>query len=69
MPPGLAGRSTIDPRGLSNCMPIARLKIKELVMAKLIEFYKPKNFTKTLEGAGQVRRGEVVEFSQTKKTA
>ena len=37
-------------------------------MAKLIEFYVPQNFTKLCKWAGQVRRGEVVEFLQTKKT-
>ena len=34
-------------------------------MAKVIEFYIPKNFRKPLKWATQPQRGEVIEFSQT----
>jgi hypothetical protein len=38
-------------------MPILGLKINELVMAKLIEFYIPKNFTKPWKGLGRSDEG------------
>lgn len=39
-------------------------------MAKVIEFYVPKNFRKPLKWAPQLQSGKVVEFcSQTKKSA
>lgn len=45
-------------------------KIKETVMAKVIEFYVPKNFRKPLKWAPQLQSGKVIEFcSQTKKSA
>jgi len=45
-------------------------KIKEIVMAKVIEFYVPKNLRKPLKGAPQLQCGKVIEFcSQTKKSA
>jgi hypothetical protein len=45
-------------------------KIKEVVMAKVIEFYVPKNFRKPFKGASQLRWGKVIEFcSQAKKSA
>ena len=44
--------------------------IKEGVMAKVIEFYVPKNFRKPLKWAPQLQCGRVIEFcSQTKKSA
>ena len=43
---------------------------KELVMAKVIEFYIPKNFRKPLKWTLQVQHGKVIEFCmQTKKSA
>jgi hypothetical protein len=45
-------------------------KIKEVIMAKVIEFYVPKNFRRPLKWAPQVQCGKVIEFySQTKKSA
>jgi hypothetical protein len=45
-------------------------KIKEIVMAKVIEFYVPKNFPKPLKRAPQQQCGKVIEFcSQAKKSA
>jgi hypothetical protein len=39
-------------------------------MAKVIEFYLPKNFQKPLKWAPQLQCGKVIEFcSQTKKSA
>ena len=43
--------------------------IKERVMAKVIEFYVPKNFRNVFVRAGQPQMGTVIEFSaQTKKS-
>jgi len=43
---------------------------KELVMAKVIEFYTPKNFRKPLKWTPQLQRGIVIEFCmRTKKSA
>ena len=45
-------------------------KIKEIVMAEVIEFYVPKSFRKPLKWAPQPQSGKVIEFrSQTKKSA
>ena len=45
-------------------------KIKEIVMAKVIEFYTPKNFRKTLRTAAQPQLGKIIEFCpQTKRSA
>jgi len=45
-------------------------KIKEIVMAKVIEFYIPKNFRKSLKWASQLQCGRIIEFcSQAKKSA
>jgi hypothetical protein len=50
--------------------PTERNEIKEVVMAKVIEFYVPKNFRKRLKWAPALRCGKVVEFcSPTKKSA
>ncbi len=39
-------------------------------MAKVIEFYVPKNFRKPLKWAPELHYGEIIEFcSQTKKSA
>jgi hypothetical protein len=37
-------------------------KIKEIVMAKVIEFYVPENFRKPLKWAPQLQCGKVIEF-------
>jgi hypothetical protein len=45
-------------------------KIKEVVMAKVIESYVRKNFRRLLNRAPQLQRGKGIEFcSQTKKHA
>jgi hypothetical protein len=45
-------------------------KIKEVVMAKVIEFYIPTRFRRPLKAAPQVQFGKLVEFClQTKKSA
>jgi hypothetical protein len=45
-------------------------RIKEIAMAKVIEFYVPKNFRKPLKWAPRLQCGKVIEFrSQTKKSA
>jgi hypothetical protein len=39
-------------------------------MAKVIEFYVPKNFLRPLKWVPQLQRGKIIEFcSQTKKSA
>ena len=51
-------------------LPTERNEIKEVVMAKVIEFYVPKNFRKPLKWAPQLQLGRVIEFcSLTKKSA
>jgi len=45
-------------------------KIKEVVMAKVIEFYIPTRFRRPLQAAPLVQFGKLVEFClQTKKSA
>jgi len=45
-------------------------EIKEIVMAKVIEFYVPNNFRKPLKWIPVLHPGKIVEFgSQTKKSA
>ena len=54
--------------GASDWAQITRSK--EIVMAKVIEFYIPKNFRKPLKCAPQLQCGKVIEFcSQIKKSA
>jgi hypothetical protein len=49
---------------------IGVLDIKEIVMAKVIEFYMPKNFRKPLRTAAQPQLGKIIEFCpQTKRSA
>jgi hypothetical protein len=45
-------------------------KVQEIVMAKVIEFYIPKNFRKALRTSPQPQLGKIIEFcSQTKRSA
>jgi hypothetical protein len=45
-------------------------EVKEIVMAKVIEFYIPKNFRKPLRTVGQPQLGKIIEFCpQTKRSA
>jgi hypothetical protein len=44
--------------------------IKEVAMAKVIEFYIPKDFRKPLKWVPEVQRGKILEFCpQTRKSA
>src|SRR5208282_1204280 len=45
-------------------------RIQEIVMAKVIEFYMPKNFRKPLRTVDQPQLGKIIEFCpQTKRSA
>ena len=45
-------------------------EIKDMVMAKVIEFYVPKHFKKPVQGAPQAQSARIIEFcSQTRKSA
>ena len=45
-------------------------RIQEIVMAKVIEFYMPKNFRKLLRTVAQPQLGKIIEFCpQTKRSA
>jgi hypothetical protein len=44
--------------------------IEEVVMAKVIEFYIPKNFRRSFKLVPELQRGRILEFCpQTKKSA
>jgi len=44
--------------------------IEEVVMAKVIEFYIPRNFRKSFKWVPELQRGKILEFCpQTKKSA
>jgi hypothetical protein len=44
--------------------------IKEVAMAKVIEFYIPKNFRKSFKWVPELQRGKILEFCpQIKKSA
>ena len=48
----------------------SRTEVKEIVMAKVIEFYLPKNFRKPSRTVAQPQLGKVIEFCpQTKRSA
>jgi hypothetical protein len=50
--------------------PTERNEIKEVAMAKVIEFYVPKNLRKPLKWTPQLQLGRVIEFrSLAKKSA
>ena len=45
-------------------------RLQEIVMAKVIEFYIPKNFRKPLSTVAQPQLGKIIEFRpQTKRSA
>jgi hypothetical protein len=45
-------------------------RIQEIVMARIIEFYIPKNFRKPLRTTAQAQLGKIIEFCpQTRKSA
>jgi hypothetical protein len=49
--------------------PTERNKIEEVVMAKVIEFYVPKNFRKPWKWAPALRSGTIIEFCSPTKTS
>ncbi len=56
--------------GVLKLIASPRIEIKEIAMAKVIEFYQPKNFQKPLKWTSPVQRGKVIAFCmQTKKSA
>ena len=49
---------------------VPRVWAKEVAMAKVIEFYIPKNFRKSFKWVPELQRGKILEFCpQTKKSA
>jgi hypothetical protein len=49
---------------------VSRVWAKEVAMAKIIEFYIPKNFRKSFKWVPELQRGRILEFCpQTKKSA
>ena len=47
-----------------------RVWAKKVAMARVIEFYIPKNFRKSFKRVPELQRGKILEFcSQTKKSA
>ena len=54
--------------GILKLIAVPPTQIKEIVMARVIEFYIPKNFRKSLKVITELQRGKVIEFSQTKKS-
>ena len=49
---------------------VSRVWAKEVAMAKVIEFYIPKNFRKSFTWVPELQRGKIIEFCpQTKKSA
>jgi hypothetical protein len=54
----------------SQPAPPSKLIREEVVMAKVVEFYVPKNFRKPSKRAPELHYGKIIEFcSQTKKSA
>jgi hypothetical protein len=48
----------------------SRARVKEVAMAKVIEFYIPQNFRRTTKWVPDVQRGKILELRpQTKKSA
>jgi hypothetical protein len=56
--------------GILSMITVSRVWAKEVAMAKIIEFYIPKNFRKSFKWVPELQRGKVLEFCpQTKKSA
>ena len=56
--------------GILRTTRVPRVWTKEVVVAKVIEFYIPNNFRKTLKWVPEVQRGKILEFCPpTKKSA
>ena len=56
--------------GILRMMAVSKVWAKEVAMAKVIEFYIPKNFRKSFKSVPELQRGKILEFCpQTKKSA
>jgi len=56
--------------GILRVIKVPRVWAKEVAMAKVIEFYIPKNFRKSFKWVSELQRGKILEFCpQTKKSA
>jgi hypothetical protein len=56
--------------GILRMITVSRAWAKEVAMAKVIEFYIPKNFRKSFKWVPELQRGRILEFCpQTKKSA
>jgi hypothetical protein len=56
--------------GILTMITVSRVWAKEVAMAKIIEFYIPKNFRKSLKWVPELQRGKILEFCpETKKSA
>jgi hypothetical protein len=56
--------------GILRMATVSRVWAKEVAMAKVIEFYIPKNFRKSFKWVPELQRGKLLEFCpQTKKSA
>jgi hypothetical protein len=56
--------------GVLRLLTVSRVWAEEVAMAKVIEFYIPKNFRKSFKWAPELQRGKILEFyPPTKKSA
>ena len=56
--------------GVFKAIAVPRGWIKEVAMAKVIEFYIPKNFRRPMKWVRELQCGRILEFrAQTKKSA
>lgn len=56
--------------GILRMITVSRVWAKEVAMARVIEFYIPKNFRKSFKWVPELQRGKILEFCpQTKKSA
>ena len=56
--------------GIRKTIAVLRTGIEGVVMAKVIEFYIPKNFHKPMKCVSAKRRGKIIDFcKQTRKSA
>jgi len=56
--------------GILRLITVSRVWAKEVAMAKVIEFYIPKNFRKSFKWVPELQRGKILEFCpQAKKSA
>jgi hypothetical protein len=63
-------RVTTKVIGIMKTIAVLRTGIEGVVMAKVIEFYIPKNFHKPMKCVSAKRRGKIIDFcKQTRKSA